>query len=42
MAGESSKDWPRTRRGGVRAGVSRHPVLESLLLGGREGKNDNE
>jgi hypothetical protein len=42
MAGDSSKDWPRTRRGGVRAGVSLRPVLESLLLGGREGKNDNE
>ena len=22
--------------------VSRHPVLESFLLGGREGKNDDE
>src|ERR1700679_2900323 len=24
-------DWPCTRHGGVRAGVSLHPVLESLL-----------
>jgi hypothetical protein len=40
MAGDSSNDWPRTRRGGVQAGVNRWPVLESLLLGGREGNSE--
>jgi hypothetical protein len=40
MTGDSSKDWPYTRRGGVRTGeCPRHPELELLLLGGREGQN---
>ena len=36
-----SPGWPHVRRGGVRAGVSRNPALDSSLLGGREGHNDS-